>query len=254
MEKALITGASSILAAEIASAMSADFQLRLLDEGPVDKEAASNVEWRSGSLLDEAAVEEAVRGVDVVIHTGEPPKDLPAGEPAREEALLDLATRGTHKLYTAAVEAGVRRFVYGSTLEIFRTYPDTVFVSEFHRPLPTPEANSMTRYLGEMTSREFARDLPVTVTTLRLGKMVYEEEVAAENRDLMWLDWRDAARTFRAAAALDRSDQISWCGISSGRHGIYHVCAPTENPKYLVSRAKDLHAPRHTFGWDGGES
>ena len=251
MERVLVTGAAGILGLEIASAMASDFHIRLFDETKPDVGAGGGGEWRQGSLVDETAIRGAVRDIDVVIHTGDPPLNLPISE--RDETLLDLATRGTHKLYTAAVEAGVKRFVYGGTLEIFADYPDTVYVSEFHRPLPTPEVYSMTRYLGEVTSREFARDFRITVTTLRLGKMVYEEDVAGQDRDLMWLDWRDAASTFRVAASLDRSDEIEWSGlVFPGRYNLYHVCAPADNAKYLCGKSSSLFAPQHTFGWEGG--
>lgn len=251
MERVLITGGASPLGGEIAAAMD-DCHVRLLDEAWGDTTVSGpRVEAREGSLVDEAAVREAVRDVEVVIHTGDSPLDLPGIGRGREERLLDLATRGTHKLYNAAIEAGVRRFVYGSTLEIFDAYPETVYVSEFHRPLPTTEPASLARYLGEITSREFARDYSVSVTTLRLGRMVYEEDVAGRDRDLMWLDWRDAAATFRAASTLDRSSEMSWCGLTfSGRYALFHVCAPAENPRF-VGRAHTLHEPVHGFGWKG---
>ena len=75
---------------------------------------------------------------------------------------MDLATRGTHLLFKAAVEAGVKRFIYGSTLEIFGNYPDDIYISEFYKPLPKPEIHQLTRYLGELTCREFARTYLIT--------------------------------------------------------------------------------------------
>ena len=169
--RVLVTGAASALGQEVAAALAADenAQLRLLDDCAAQRQ---DVEWIAAGLTDPDAVRQAVRDVDVVVHTGEPP---PA--PESEEALLDRATRGTHVLLQAAVEAGVKRFVYGSTLEVFRAYPDTVYVTEYYKPLPPTEMAVLARYLGEMTCREFAREHPITVTALRLGKLVREEEV-----------------------------------------------------------------------------
>ena len=136
---ALITGAASALGREVAVALESEAELRRLDDcGPVEGPG----EWVEGSLVDTEAMWRAVRDIDVLIHTGEPPPNLPEDSLAREEALLDLATRGTHVLFQAAVDAGVKRFVYASTLEIFSAYPDTVYITELYKPLPTRRKRS----------------------------------------------------------------------------------------------------------------
>ncbi len=244
--RVLVTGAASALGQEIAAALAADenAQLRLLDDCTVQRlrpelSRGQNVEWVAGRLTDLDAVWPAVRNVEVVVHTGEPP---PAPESA--EALLDRATRGTHGLLQAAVEAGVKRFVYGSTLEVFGAYPDAVYVTEYHKPLPPPELAVLARYLGEITCREFARDYPITVTALRLGKLVREEEVAGRERDLMWVDIRDAAQAFCAALARDASASLDWVP----RWAVYHIAAPIAHPKFLLDRAKSMgYRPQREF-------
>lgn len=235
--RVLVTGAASALGREIAAALDENAQLRLLDDGlPPQRDA----EWINGRLTDADAVRQAVQQVDAVIHTGEPPSVSES-----EEALLDRATRGTHVLLQAAVEAGVKRFVYGSTLEVFRAYPDTVYVTELYKPLPPPELAVLARYLGELTCREFARDYPVTVTALRLGKLVREEEVAGQERDLLWVDVRDAAQAFCAALARDASASLDWVP----RWAVYHICAPIAHPKFLLDRAEAMgYRPQRTFG------
>ena len=119
--RVLVTGAASALGQEVAAALAADgnAQLRLLDDCAAQRprpelSRGQDIEWIDARLTDPDAVCQAVRDVDAVVHTGEPP---PASE--SEEALLDRSTRGTHVLLQAAVEAGVKRFVYGSTLEVF---------------------------------------------------------------------------------------------------------------------------------------
>ena len=236
--RVLITGAASALGQEVAAALAADgnAQLRLLDDCAAQRQ---DVEWIDARLTDPDAVRQAVRDVDAVVHTGEPP---PAAE--SEEALLDRVTRGTHVLLQAAVEAGVKRFVYGSTLEVFRAYPDTVYVTEYYKPLPPTEMAVLARYLGEITCREFAREHPITVTALRLGKLVWEEEVAGRERDLMWVDIRDAAQAFCAALARDASESLNWVP----RWAVYHIAAPITHPKFLLDRAKSMgYQPQREF-------
>ena len=236
--RVLVTGAASAFGQEVAAALSADenAQLRLLDDCAAQRQ---DVEWIAARLTDPDTVRQVVRDVDVVVHTGEPP---PASE--SEEALLDRATRGTHVLLQAGVEAGVKRFVYGSTLEVFRAYPDTVYITEYYKPLPPTEMAVLARYLGEMTCREFAREYPITVTALRLGKLVREEEVAGRERDLMWVDIRDAAQAFCAALMREASASLNWVP----RWAVYHIAAPITHPKFLLDRAKSMgYRPQREF-------
>ena len=236
--RVLVTGAASALGQEVAVALAEDgnAQLRLLDDCAAQRQ---DVEWVAARLTDPDAARQAMRDVDAVVHTGEPP---PASE--SEEALLDRSTRGTHVLFQAGVEAGVKQFVYGSTLEVFRAYPDTVYVTEYYKPLPPTEMAVLARYLGEMTCREFAHEHPITVTALRLGKLVREEEVAGRERDLMWVDIRDAAQAFCAALARDASASLNWVP----RWAVYHIAAPITNPKFLLDRAKSMgYQPQREF-------
>ena len=238
----LITGAASHLGRAIAAELGADHRLRLVDSTSVPSD--ENGDFIQADLTDPEAVRLAVRGMDAVIHTGEPPLALPTDELEHEQFLLDHATRGTHVLFSAAIETGVRRFVYGSTLEIFSAYPDDLYISEMWKPRPTPEMGAMSRYLGELTCREFARDHMISVTVLRLGKLVLEEEVEDQEPDLMWVDIRDAAQAFSCALQRDTSDSVHW----TGRLGLFHVCAPIPNAKYLIEAALRMgYAPRHDF-------
>ena len=238
----LITGASSQLAQAIATELKDDHSVRLMDSVPVD--VAEGYDFIQGNILDPDDSWEAVRGIDVLIHTGEPPTDLPSDELKREQMLLDLATRGTHVLFSAAVEAGIKRLIYASTLSIFNGYPDDVYITELWKPLPSPEIVEMTKYLGELTAREFAREYLVTVTGLRLGELVLEETVQAETPNLAWLDIRDAAGAFRCVLGRNSSNSAWW----TQRWAVYHICADIPNPKFLIDQARGIgYQPAHDF-------
>jgi nucleoside-diphosphate-sugar epimerase len=242
----LITGAASRLGRAAAEALEPDHRLRLLDEA-LDSETRKvcvDAELVEGSILDAETAQKATCGMDAVIHTGEPPADLTDDELERETHLLDLATRGTYTLFTAAVEAGVHRLIYVSTLAMFGAYPDDVYVTENFRPLPTTDMGQMGPYLGEQVSREFARENLVTVTVLRLGKLVLEEEVIGLEPDPMWLDLRDAAGALRLALAREAGQAVRW----TRRFGVYHISAAIRNPKFLMLRQKGPgYEPKHNF-------
>lgn len=228
----LITGAESSLGQALAVAVEAEgHKVRRIDGGLTDAEAM----WH------------AVRGVDAVLHTGEPPTQTPQQGDERDVFLLDYYTRGTHVLFKAAVEAGVRRFVYGSTLDLFRSYGDELYISEMWRPLPTPDMEPLARYLGELTCREFARDHLVGVTALRLGALQSEDDAVGGTPDLApdlsWLDPRDAVRAFQGALQRDAADHANW----SRRWGLFHICATPPNPRYVSDRAGQIVETQHNF-------
>ena len=238
----LITGASSQLAQAIATELKDDHSVRLMDSVPVD--VAEGCDFTQGNILDPEDSWEVLRGIDTLIHTGEPPTDLPSDELKREQMLLDLAARGTHVLFSAAVEAGIKKFICASTLSIFNAYPDDVYITELWKPLPSPEIVEMTKYLGELTAREFAREHLVTVTGLRLGELVLEEAVQRETPSLAWLDIRDAAGAFRCALNRDSSSSAWW----TQRWAVYHICADIPNPKFLIDQARGIgYQPAHDF-------
>ena len=238
----LITGASSQLAQAIATELKDDHSVRLMDSVPVD--VAEGCDFTRGNILDPEDSWEVLRGIDTLIHTGEPPTDLPSDELKREQMLLNLATRGTHVLFSAAVEAGIKKFICASTLSIFNAYPDDVYITELWKPLPSPEIVEMTKYLGELTAREFAREHLVTVTGLRLGELVLEEAVQRETPSLAWLDIRDAAGAFRCVLNRDSSNSASW----TQRWAVYHICADIPNPKFLIDQARGIgYQPAHDF-------
>ena len=253
----LITGAESRLGQVIAKELAQGNRLRLWGDGEAPAGLVEGDEWFTGDVRDPDVAWRAVRDMQAIIHTGEPPGKLPDDDLACEQTLLDLRTRGTHVLFKAGVEAGVKRFVYGSTLEVFEAYPDDVYISEMWRPMPSIDKFQLTRYLGEMTAREFARDFPVAVTVLRLGKLVVEEEVDGQEPDLMWVDYRDAAQAFRLALSRDAQSQLMW----NRRFAVHHICANIPNPKYLVGKMQygfqlQGFEPQHNFEsvWRGGDA
>ncbi|MFD7920243.1 NAD-dependent epimerase/dehydratase family protein [Streptomyces sp. NPDC059740] len=81
------------------------YRLRLLDQRPIEDEPDAIV----ADLSDTAALREAVRGVDAIIHLAGISLEAPF------EKILRSNIEGTYHLYEAAREAGVGRVVFASS-------------------------------------------------------------------------------------------------------------------------------------------
>ena len=239
----LITGAASRLGRAIFKRVRGGKQkIRLLDTNPI-KVVEPN-EHICGDILNRDLLWNAMRDMDAVIHTGEFPGQLPDDPHQRDQLLLELGTRGAHELCKSAVDAGVKRVVFGSTLEMFSGYGDDRRINEATKPQPTIEMAQMSPYLGELATRVIAQNHYVSMTVLRLGRLVDEQEVLGQKPDLMWLDYRDAAHAFDVALDRDTSNEMRW----ENRWALYHICADIDNPKYLVNVARSMKfRPRHNF-------
>ena len=115
------------------------------------------------ALLEPARLEAELAGVEAVLHLA----PLLAVEDARRA--FDLATRGTYNLMKAAIAAGVRRVVVGSTLELFDRIPISWKVTEGWRPRPCPIPEHLVPLLAEQSVRESARGVNLPAVCLRFG-------------------------------------------------------------------------------------
>ena len=79
----------------------------------------SKMEYRRGDVRDPAALEEAFAGADVVVHLA----FLVTGNASRETT-RSINVDGTLNVFRAAAAAGVRRFVYASSVAAYGWHPD----------------------------------------------------------------------------------------------------------------------------------
>ena len=121
--KLLLTGASGFIGSRLAlraRAQSHDFIAIGMANTPAEKVriselAAAGIEVRLGSLKDAEFLAEVTRGVDAVIHLAAAQHETSVPE----SYFLDVNVEGTRALLEASLQAGVRRFVYGSTIGVY---------------------------------------------------------------------------------------------------------------------------------------
>jgi UDP-N-acetyl-alpha-D-quinovosamine dehydrogenase len=155
-ERAAVTGAGGFFARALEAKLAGRVKLRGLFRSPAGRADA----WRArdhgvviGDLEDDSALEDLVRGVDVVYHL--------AARRGKDDLEASRRTNvaGTEAVARAAARAGVRRFVYVSSISVYAetTTPDGT-IREDVEPLGIDRLNpySRTKYEGEVALRRLA--------------------------------------------------------------------------------------------------
>lgn len=218
----LITSAASALAQQVATALSEAHTIRLTELHNVE----SDFDFVQSALGHDEATNDLVRGVDTIIHIAEIPPDILAKADQPDNYAIDYQTRCTYNLLMAAAEAGVKRFIYASTLRLFEQHGENWTVSESWRPRPSVDSFVLSKHLGEFTCREFARERKINVTCLRLGNLVTAETAATTEYDSVWLEISDAVAAFQGALT------------SPSQWDIYHIQSEFPGARFSVRTAK----------------
>ena len=219
----LITQGKSGLAAALAGHLSARHMVRLTD---LESGEAGAVIFRC-DLGHGDTTDALVREIDAIIHVGYNAAD--SGDPSE---LIDYHTRGTYNLLTAAVEAGVSRCVYLSTLRLLEDYDENLTVTEKWRSLPPSEDPLLLGcHLGEIVCKEFARDNLIDIVTLRLGFPLVRggQQAAVDSGE-------------SAAIALDDVFTVVERSLTAeiARWQDIHVQSPVPGQRYLMHAAGDI--------------
>ena len=133
--KAFLTGATGFVGGHVAQRLLArGDDVVALVRSPAKAAALADAGCRliEGDLSDADAIRRGVEGVDSVFHIGAVYKvGIPASErPALEEANV----RGTERVLDAAIDAGVGRIVYVSTVACFGNTHGKVVDESYRRP------------------------------------------------------------------------------------------------------------------------
>lgn len=201
-----------------------------------------------GDLREPDQTGSHLAGVEALVHLAPVAPNRMAQ--TSEDTRLDSATRGTYALLRGAVQAGVRRVVLGSSLDVFARYPASWAVAETWRPLPdVTELDQLAAYLAEQSARQFALVEPLEVVCLRFGTIV-DDQSAGGRRDARWLHIEDALQACGKALTVPIRPRDD---TSSGRlaHGwcVYHIPGGGKHTRVPLARAAGerglAYVPRH---------
>lgn len=169
------------------------YTLRLSDLAPVD----GAPDALAVDLADRAAVREAVRGVDAVVHLGG--LSLENGF----DQILAANIEGTYNLYEAVRAEGVRRVVYASSNHTVGFVPRPEHPQDAKQPLPVdtpfrPDTfYGLSKCFGESLASLYADKYGVETVSIRIGSCF---ATPLNTRMLeTWLSPPDCARLVHAA-------------------------------------------------------
>lgn len=219
-----------------------------------------------GDITDFAAVQEAVTGIDVVVHVAAM-ANIWAGSP---EQIFAVNATGAYNVLEAAERAGVRRVVICSSDSVHgftvrnetMQAPSYLPIDENHPMRPT-DAYALSKQVGEVVAESYARRGKLEIVIIRPVFVLFENiygEVAARCADPAgyrggmaggpnpagggpawnYVDPRDLARAFRLAVELPdvRFERFLICGPNT------LAAAPTlERMKDFLGTLPEIRKP-----------
>ena len=164
--KVLVTGGSGFIGSHVVDKLrAAGHEPRILDLIPSPYH--SDVETVLGDLCDAATAQQALDGVDAVLHLA---ALADVDQVAKDPTLTDhVNTRGTQVLLECARHAGIKRFVYASTIWVYGDAAGPEALDE-ETALGLPKHfYTATKIAGEMYTASYGELYDLEWTILRFG-------------------------------------------------------------------------------------
>ncbi len=161
--RVLITGAAGYIGTFLTRAWRDRYDLVLVDVKE-PREVPEDAQVVVADVQDVEKLREACRGVDTVVHLAadaSPSADFDA-------SVLPKNVIGTHNVYRAASEAGVKRVIFASSIHCVGGYPSDVQVKWDMPVRPCCEYGASKCY-GEAVGRYFSDKKGLSVIAVRIG-------------------------------------------------------------------------------------
>ena len=173
--KILVTGAGGYIGRVVARELSAHHHVRGVDMRPVEGLEDS----RTIDLNDYQALSDALEGIESIAHLAWPMRAYEGYTP-EEHTDLGAGVRNLYHLLKAAVERGIKRFVFQSTINITGPSWDNWRLTEDELPRPGTGRYTLGKTVAEELCRGFARKHDITIAVIRFGGVFTLEEPGYE--------------------------------------------------------------------------
>jgi uronate dehydrogenase len=175
IKKVLVTGGCGRIGSYFIKSTAGRYTVRMVDRIAWDREKHGEFpgEASVADLTDLDACRQACQGMDAVIHLAADP------DPAAEMAsLLPNNIIAPYNMFTAAKEAGCRRFIFASSLHAIEGYPPDVEVKP-QMPIWPKNLYGVTKCFGEALGIYFAYNEGLPTLALRIGTYWPPERVSS---------------------------------------------------------------------------
>jgi len=240
----LITGAAGEIGSVIRPALQDTAgRIRLLDKRPIAD--AAGAEILTGDITDAAIIDDAMLGVDCLFHLAGIPRET-GGSP---DDILEANVIGTHAVFTAARQHGVKRVIFASSNHVIGFYPAGQTVGPDVPPRPSGFYGASKAY-GEALARLHADKFGMEVACLRIGAFRSRPGNARELG--AWISHGDMAALARACVlapsfhflvlyGVSANSRAKWGGDGAARAHIGFT--PRDNAEDWAGELADKTAP-----------
>ena len=246
--KVLVTGAAGRVGTVVCGELLRHHDLRQMDVQPVSDFDGDVIQ---GSVADWATVRRAVQGMDAVVHMAIHNPDESRREEHEDYMQNDIAVsvQGTDLLLHASKQAGVKRFVYTSSLNVYSArYPKAgEFLSDSDETLSGEHYGTM-KWLAEELCRHYGMQQGLSTIVLRFNTVTFTESWLEQNRDSKHphasctrVHVEDVARAVRLAV---ENQNLPW--------GRCLVSGANPEKRYDTTTADKLIGFRARYGFEQG--
>ncbi len=239
-KKVLITGAAGYIGTFVRKAWKDRYDLVITDTCDIpDTEGAEVV---VGDIKDVGLMRKACEGVDTVVHLAaeaNPSADF-------DTELLPTNIIGTHNVYRAATEAGVRRTVFASSIHAVGAYPADVQVRTDMPVRPCCEYGASKAY-GEALGSYFADRKGLSVIAVRIGGVHgHDDENLYHQPDRFDIQVSEEDLTQLLTLCIEAPDSLKFA--------IVHGISNNRFKRLDISTTRSLlgYEPRDTIGEEMG--
>jgi nucleoside-diphosphate-sugar epimerase len=237
-ERVLVTGATGFVGRMLCDVLAqANLRVRaaVRDTGPVAANAAEKV--AVGDITGVTDWEAALTGVDFVVHLAARAHVL-GDLKANDGLYFETNAEGTRKLADSCTYAGVRRFVYLSSIKVNGEYSGGHGFTPDDEPRPA-DAYGRSKWLGEQYVADVAARSGLETVIVR-APLVYGPGVKANF--LRMLQWVDRGRPLPLSTVVNQRSLVSLWNLCDL---LMHVLSNrrAHGRTWMVSDGEDLSTP-----------
>lgn len=239
--KVLITGATGLVGRNIVSALEKEHELRLGARRKMD-----DPRWVPMDITDPEQVQQAMQGIDAVIHLAiASGQEGNVEDDAFNQLRFDVNVKGTFNVLEAARRAGVKRFIHTSSIMVVWGYEFPEYVAGDAPPKPVG-SYAITKYLAENLCEQYTTQYGMSIVCMRIPKPIDIEDPVWKKRKLrpQWIAFPDLSEAYRLALVAPDID-----------FEVVTIVAESSQRRWDLSKAERVlgYKPKHILENEGFE-